>query len=273
MPLLNIPIPTSEAVLFFYAILVRVMGLFTVAPLFSSKTLGPFVRVFLALFLSLNLSIIYQKNYLTTDTVQIFPHELFTPIGFILLSIKEFIIGYLIGFCFNLVLEALLLAGELIDNMVGFSTAQFLDPLSNQSQALIGTILLVVFGFVVLLEDWHLIFVIALLKSFFIIPLGNITLNPDAFPVLTAAASTLFFTGIKIAAIPALLLFCATVGIAFAVNSTPNMSLLWMGFPIRFWTALFALWIVSGQLFDLFGHAFQASSNLVESILPLLNIK
>ena len=184
-----IAIPTAADTIFFFYILMRVLGLLIVSPLLSNRAINPSIRLFLSVFITLLLSMVLYPSY--HGSALKFPLtelEMVQPTSFlqlILTSFKELAVGYIIGFCFNVVFEAMIMAGELIDSVIGFSTAQFLDPFSYTFNTLLGQLLVISGVLLMLIVDFHHIFIRILADSFTVIPIGMFNLTHPLFEDLS----------------------------------------------------------------------------------------
>jgi flagellar biosynthetic protein FliR len=138
-------IHNSQDIIFFFLVLARVGGIFLISPLLSHNSIKMQLRSFLTVMTTILLAMTLYSDYRG-------PQPLYytnlldsnAPISLILLGMgvaKELAIGFLIGFCFALVMEALVVAGQLVGVMIGFSIAEILDPVSGVSQSMISNLL------------------------------------------------------------------------------------------------------------------------------------
>ena len=96
---------TPANIIVFMAVFTRISGLLTSAPLFSTYPIPMQIKIWLVCFIAF---IIYP--FVQGHTQFMIPHDV---AGLTVVMIKEFAIGYIIGFCANLVF----LAAELGANM------------------------------------------------------------------------------------------------------------------------------------------------------------
>jgi flagellar biosynthetic protein FliR len=264
-------LPEFEDLLFSFYILMRVLGLLIVSPLLSNRAINPAIRLFLAIFITLLLTMVLYPDYKGAHSryryaeLQHFTFHSLPEV--ILISIKELGIGYIIGFCFNVVFEAMVLAGELIDSMIGFSTAQFLDPFSNSVHSLLGHLLVLFGALMMLIVDLHHIFIRVVAESFNLVPIGNFELTRPLFDDITLGTSWIFVYGLKFGSIPILILACGLVGIAFTVRVVPEMNLLLTGLPMRVLLGFFTMILATGRIMPIFKESFTAVTRLAEQIL------
>jgi type III secretion protein T len=107
----------------------RVAVIFLLLPLFSSELVPPLVRNAFFLALALLASIVQPLVDLSN----------LSTIDWVLLFVKEGMVGIVIGVFFGIFLWAFETAGQVIDNQIGASVAQVQDPLTGSQTTLIGS--------------------------------------------------------------------------------------------------------------------------------------
>lgn len=252
-----------------FYILMRVMGVLVISPLLSNKAITGTVRFYLGLFTTLVLMIglypTYEPQDLVSNGLDIFhsPHYL----AVFITSIKELIIGYIIGFCFNVIFESMLMAGELIDSMIGFSVAQFVDPFSNTFHSLLGQLMVYIGALFMLLLDYHHVFIRIVADSFTLIPIGHYYMPEDILYKLILDTSWIYSYAIKYGAIPIVILAINLVGIACTVRVVPEMNLLLTGLPLRIMFGIWSIMIAISRIIPIFKEMFSEITTLVEQII------
>ena len=106
----------------FLLVFVRMTGLFVVAPIFGRRNVPAYFKIGFSFFISLiliNTTVLQAVEY--TDTLP----------GYVLLVMKEFLVGLSMGFVAYLSYTAIYIAGELIDMKIGFGVVNVIDPMSN----------------------------------------------------------------------------------------------------------------------------------------------
>jgi flagellar biosynthetic protein FliR len=91
---------------------------------------------------------------------------------FVFTLLKEALIGLALGFVVNLFITALVLAGEITDNQVGFSMAKSFDPGTGVNMPVFGNIWFYMFALYFFLADGHLAYVKLFHLSYEILPIG-----------------------------------------------------------------------------------------------------
>lgn len=124
--------------------------------------------------------------YSFTDKTGFVPVQ--TPIEYGLILLKEFGIGYVIGFVISLFLYIIIFGGEIMDNQMGLSMSKIYDASSNASLSLSATLYNIMFMLLFFTMDCHLTLIRIMILSQDVVPFGAVTINSD----LTSAIIQIF---------------------------------------------------------------------------------
>ncbi|MDF1485761.1 flagellar biosynthetic protein FliR [Ramlibacter sp. H39-3-26] len=200
----------------------RVLALFSVAPVFSMRVIPVQARVGLAFLIAL----CAQPMLESQPIIDVNGREALGAVA------QQLGVGMSIGFAVRLVFAAVELAGEVIGLQMGLNFAAFFDPASNSQVSAvsrffgnIGTLLFVV-------VNGHLVVLMAVVASFERFPVnGNVVASLQGLG-LHEFGTALFSSALWIA-LPmiALLLFVnLTLGVVSRV--APQMNIYAVGFPV-----------------------------------------
>ena len=200
----------------------RVLALFTSAPVFSMRAIPVRVRIGLAFLVAL----CAQAALPGQPVIDLGGRE---AAGAVLQQVG---VGLAIGFAVRLVFVAVELAGEVIGLQMGLNFASFFDPASNAQVSAVarffGNIAMLLFVVV----NGHLMVLMAVVKSFESFPVDGHFLQAVAQMRLHELGASVFASGLWIA-LPmiALLLFVnLTLGVISRV--APQMNIFAVGFPV-----------------------------------------
>ncbi len=131
-------------------------------PIFGRSSVPALVKIGLSLGIALNvtygLADIYVADYTTID---------------LLLSlVREFAVGYAMGFIMQLFLSIFHIGGELMDLQLGFSMAQMYDPSTNSQVSVTGNILTIMYVLLFFITNSHLTLLAIAAKSYSVVPIG-----------------------------------------------------------------------------------------------------
>ena len=214
---------------------VRIGACFMVAPIFSAQFVPARLRVLLAVVLA------FMISPLVAEPTGV---ALFSIPGFII-TVQQVLIGAALGFCMEILFDAVTMGGQLLANSMGLSFAFNIDPVHGASTPALGQFysLLVTLTFLAL--NGHLILIETLVDGFRTLPVGATGLGSDGMWTVVMWGSQIFSGALAVAlpGITALLI----VNVAFGVMSraAPQLNLFAVGFPI---TLVFGLVIVLAGL-------------------------
>jgi flagellar biosynthetic protein FliR len=200
----------------------RVLGVFTTAPIFSSRAFPIRARIGLAFLISLcaQATLTNQPMVGLNDAAAL--GTLVQQVG----------IGMAIGFTVRLVFTAVELAGELVGLQMGLNFASFFDPMANAQVSAVsrffGNIAVLLF----IAINGHLTVLMAIVRSFDAFPVGGSLLQAFARVRVYELGADLFASGLWIALpMVGLLLFVnLTLGVISRV--APQMNIYAIGFPV-----------------------------------------
>jgi flagellar biosynthesis protein FliR len=253
-------IELSQVYLFFL-FFIRISGIFVTAPIFSTRTIPIQIKIIITVFLAL---IVYQMNY---DL-----HHLYKDIHFLTLAsliVSEIIIGILIGFIANLAFLMVQFGGRLLDIHMGMHIASIMDPLTNEQQSLLGQLQYIIVMLLFLFFNGHHFIILAMLRSFEVIGIGELAFSPLFSTVFIGLLSQAFILGIQIASPIIAILFLIDFCLGVIAKSVPQMNVFLTGMPLKALAGFFMLFL----LFIFYGNFFSSVPNLMfEQIVSILRV-
>lgn len=229
----------------FLLIFIRVTGIFQNLPILSGGTVPVQVRIWA----SFTLALVLFGVVLSQQTTPVMPQS----IGiFVIAALVEWSLGLLIGFIGGLLLTGYQIAGRLVDDQLGFSMANVIDPTTNESMSVTGqiTFMVGVLLFVVMGGINMVIEVLAM--SFNIVPLlaFNLSDNVISHVVLHTFPQSLALA-IAFAAPTICVVLLSTVGLGLMGKIVPEMNIFAFSFGVRVLLGLVILRLTMGYLPDL----------------------
>ncbi|MBR9882915.1 MAG: flagellar type III secretion system protein FliR [Oceanospirillales bacterium] len=183
-----------------------------------------------------------------------------------LLIAEQILIGSMLGFTLNILMETFALGGQLIANQMGLGFASMTDPANGTSVVVLGQFYLMMVMLMFMAMDGHLVVIEILVKSFDVLPIGH-SPNLSSLWSLVLAGSWLFSAGLLMAipAITALLV----VNFAFGVmtKAAPQLNIFAIGFPF---TMVLGIVIVWASLNGFLGQYENFSSRVLSLISSLI---
>lgn len=239
----------------FLLIILRVGGIMTVAPIFGHRNVPSMLKIGLILMISIIL-----LPTLSGTPIEM-PKELFAMTGVLA---KEVIAGLAFGFISMLLFIAVQFAGNIIGLQMGFGIVNVIDPNSQTQVPLIGQFQFLLAMLIFLSVNGHHLLLSAIMGSFKIIPLGQITFSKLSGEILVRAAVDTVALAIKLGAPCIVTLFLLDVSLGIVARTVPQMNIFIVGFPLKISVGLMML----GASLPIFGYVF---SKLLQGLNSNLN--
>ena len=208
----------------FLLVLVRVTAFFVTVPLLSYRTIPQQVRIALAFVLA-------WMMYYTIDIEPfIFNGE------YILLVIKEALIGVLIGLLGSIIMSAIQIAGSFIDFQMGFAVANIIDPQTGAQSPLIGQFFNMLSLLVLLAVDGHHMILDGIYYSYQFLPIdqGFPDFRNEGYTQFIATTFTAVFAiAFQMSAPVVATLFLVDLALGITAKTVPQLNIFVVGFPIK----------------------------------------
>lgn len=223
----------------FLLVFIRTGSLFVTVPIFSNRNIPVIAKIGLAFFISnIVVNVIdVQLPVASTD-----------PIAFGIVILKEFIVGWLIGMGAYLVFTILTLAGQFIDYQIGFSMVNVFDPLSQIQLTITGTLYYYLVLLMTLLTSTFHYFIKAIVKSFELIPIGQVVMSTQLYDGFIGFMNELFLIAMQIAAPFFFVMLLTDVVLGILARTAPQMNLFVIGFPVKIFLGL-AVMLITLNIF------------------------
>jgi flagellar biosynthetic protein FliR len=173
--------------------------------------------------------------------------------------IQEIAVGLLLGFVSCMIFYAVELAGNFISTELGLNTAAILDPLSQQSSQLAGTLLVFLATVIMLTLNLHHWILLGFQETYSVLPIGGAHLNGALFETVVAQTSRIFMIALQISAPVIAVSFVITLIFSVLSRAVPEMNV---------FSEMFGFRIVGGLI--VFGFTLQLSAQYVVNYLNRL---
>ena len=218
-------------IILFMAIFTRMSGLFVAAPLFSTYPIPTQVKIWLAALIAFILFPIVQYNtgFTTPTSVPALTMILF----------KEFLIGYAIGFCANLLFVGIELGVNTFTIQMGLSADQALNPASGGNSPVITQAFTFLASMLFIGLGAHQWLFSAIYNSFKSMPVGyTIAFSPGMIEQIVIITGQIFSIGLSIALPIFGILFITDVLLGFTSKMMPQMNIFMVSLPLKIYLGL-----------------------------------
>lgn len=211
-------------------VFVRLTGLFFALPFFGDPPVPVKVRLFLAIAFTFAIYQTLPKAFVVSGDYEV--------LAYLILIIKELIIGLVIGFFARIFFAGIVMAASIVGFQMGFGTESLMMADAGRSMTAFSAfhrILLILIFFVL---DLHHIFFEGIFLTFQYIPPFSTVINGSLTEIIVQATSNIFVVALKLATpiLVALLFSMAALGIM--AKSVPQINIFTFSFPVSFMTGL-----------------------------------
>lgn len=200
----------------------RISALFSIAPLFGSRTIPVRLRVATAMVITLAVA----PGLPPPPAL-----DLLSAPG-VLAVAAELFVGITIGFMLQIVFASLQIAGEMVATTMGLSMAQVTDPINGAQVPALGQLFFIVGMLLFLSLNGHLALIALLAQSFIGMPVGDALLQGADLWTLASFAGTMFAAAVKVALPAVTALLAVNVMLGVITRSAPQLNLFAFGLPI-----------------------------------------
>jgi flagellar biosynthetic protein FliR len=243
----------------FLLILARILGMLFVAPFFSSMSIRITQRILIAFLITTIVYPIVEQYRFPVP-----PHAL----EYGIVAISEAIIGILIGFIVSLALAAFQMAGQYFSIQLGFGMANVLDPMSQSSIPMMGTLYNLLGMFIFLIIGGHMMLIKAVIYSYqkINILILNMEINQGLLNLLESSVGAMFIIALKIALPLVGTLFLLSVTMGLISKAAPQMNILMMGFPVNILFAITILIALSPLIAEIMQDTFYSIFDKIDTL-------
>lgn len=224
---------------YFLLIFVRVASFVSIAPFFGMSNTPNRVKIGMALMLAYFI----DQNIPHTQVIYR------TLSGFVIIVLKEAVVGLLIGLGAQLCMTIVAFSGHITDMETGLSMATLFDPTTKEQTSITGLYYNYIILLMLMVSGLYQFLLQALIQTFTFIPINGVVFRMDA--VVTTMLQFLrdyIIIGFRIA----LPVFCvilmvnAILGILAKVS--PQLNMFAVGIQIKVLTGLFILFVTAGMM-------------------------
>jgi flagellar biosynthetic protein FliR len=222
---------STTNIILFMAIFTRLSGLFVSAPLFSTYPIPAQVKIWLAATIAFILFPIVQVNtqFVVPNSVPMLTLILF----------KEFTIGYVIGFCANIIFVGIELGVNTFTIQMGLSADQALNPTSGGNSPVITQAFTYLASMTFIALGAHQWLFSAIYNSFKSMPVGYVfATSPNFVEQIVIITSQIFSVGLGVALPIFGVLFITDVLLGFTSKMMPQMNIFMVSLPLKIYLGL-----------------------------------
>ena len=218
-------------IILFMAIITRLSGLFRTAPLFSTYPIPTQAKIWLAALIAFILFPIvqYNTNFIAPNTVP----------GLVIILFKEYLIGFTIGFCANIIFAGIEFGANMFAIQMGLSISQALNPVSGATSPVITRAYTYLASMIFIIIGAHQWLFAAIYNSFKSMPIGySFTFSPAIVEHIIRFSGQLFDISLSVALPIFGVLFITDVLLGFTSKMMPQMNIFMVSMPLKIYLGL-----------------------------------
>ncbi|MNZ60848.1 Flagellar biosynthetic protein FliR [compost metagenome] len=247
----------------FLLIFCRITAFFVVAPVFSFKSIPNIFKIGLGFFISFIVFLTYGMNQSIVPDAE-----------YVLVVIREVLIGLLLGFVVYLFFAVVQTAGGFMDLQIGFAMANIVDPVTGASSPLLGNFKYMLMLVMFLMMNGHHFLITGLMDSYSWMPLSNELfsrfMSGSITDYLTRIVANTFLLAIQIAAPLIVAMFLTDVGLGFLTKTAPQFNVFVVGIPLKIIIGLILLILLMPSLAGLFERLFSIMFDSLEQLFGIV---
>lgn len=230
----------------FSLILMRMTGMLFLNPIFGRSNVPRLMRAGMVLSISV---LVYMYAGAKAPVVTAFPE-------YVLLLIREFLLGFAIGLIVNMFIYIVLLAGEEIDMQMGLSMSSVYDPGSNISVSSSGTFYNIMWIMMFFTTNSHLTMMRIFIDYSQIVPYGSVVLGQDLSQHMLDLFCQCTVLGVKMA-LPILFLeLMVEFAVGAMMKAVPQIDVFTVNIQLKLFLGLVFIYLT-----------FQPMSDFLENVI------
>ncbi len=243
----------------FLFVLARTGAILMTAPIFGAFNIPMQVKLGLVLLLSL---------LLTPLAPAVAAPQALT--GIIVSLAGEIMIGAAIGLAIKFVFTGIEFAGQVASFQMGIGMASAYDPINSAQVTVLGKLLSILTLLIFLTVNGHLMVIMALKKSFDVIPPYGFTLSGTLMDGIIVFSEEIFILGLKFAAPVVAILIFVNLAMGIMARTVPQLNMFAIGFAVTI-SVGFVMILISLPVFEeatiaVFESMWQGVDNLMRAM-------
>ncbi|MEJ9280188.1 flagellar biosynthetic protein FliR [Ureibacillus thermosphaericus] len=244
----------------FLLMFVRISAFFVTVPFFSYRTIPPQLKILLALMLAWMMYYTIQTEVIPIDG------------NYILLIMKEAMIGLIIGLAATIIISIVQIAGGFIDFEMGFAMANIVDPLTGAQSPMMGQFFNLLILYLLIATNGHHLILDGIYYSYQFIPINHFPNFGDAgmaeFTVKLIAV--VFSVAFQMSAPLVAALFLLTLAIGIIGKTVPQLNIFIIGFPLKIIVGFLVLFISMGIMIEVMQKVIELMITVMREFMQFL---
>lgn len=241
----------------------RIGGMFMTMIFMSAQ----FVTIKIRLILAITVTVIVVP--MLPPVAPEYSHNLLS-LNAMLISGQQILIGAAVGFVSQMILQAFVLAAQILSMQAGLGFASMMDPANGMNVPLLSQLLLMMTTLLFLSINGHLLMIEMIVHSFETLPIGPQGIELVNLEALVHFGSMIFVTAIMVGLSAVISLLLVNISFGIMTKVAPQLNIFAVGFPITLQAALLLFWFVIAEVV---GHFNALWAQGVSLMCQLINME
>lgn len=245
----------------FLLVFVRVLSFFLTIPIFSYRTIPTQAKIGLAGCLAYIITFTIDAKTIEFDEM------------YILLVMKEAVVGIALGMIGYIILTAIQVAGGFIDFQVGFAIANVIDPQTGAQSPILGQYLYIFALLFLLSVNGHHLLIDGIFNSYQFIPIDQVFLsfgNENTMMLIAKTVAAMFMVGFQMSIPIVASLFLVDIALGIVARTVPQINIFVVGFPLKIFVSFILLFVVIGTMIFSVKNLFELLLYTMRDFMKLL---
>lgn len=247
----------------YFVIFIRIIGFISIVPIIGGSTIPVMARLGFSMFLA---SIVYASGNITEI------YYMDTIYGYFLLLLKEFFVGFTIGFVVYFLFNLTYLAGQLSDQQIGISMASVFDPVTQTQVPIVGNLYYFVLCTFFVVNGGCRLLINALFYSYKALPIGSAVIvgNNGLFYTILEIMIVYFKLGVLIALPVIGVILVIDVVLGVLVKTVQKLNVFVVGMPLKVFVGFFSLVIIVPMFVQVYINIYSEISKYILEIIKVM---
>lgn len=187
------------------------------------------------------------------------------------LLLKEFAVGYFVGFTMELFMMVISFAGSIIDFQMGMSMATVYDPQSNAQMAISGSLWNAYFMMLFFAVDGHLALMKILITSSHVIPYGEVAISSGAAIAMLDIFCQCILLGVKFSFPIIAIEFLTEIAVGILMKVIPQINVFVVNIQAKILIGFLMMLFLFSPMTDFLGDTIAQMMRTIQQVLKLLH--
>lgn len=191
----------------------------------------------------------------------------YTTIDLLLSMVREFAVGFAMGFIMQLFLAVFHIGGELMDLQLGFSMAQMYDPATNSQVSVTGNLITAMYVMLFFITNSHITMLAIAVKSYIAVPVGLGGISGKIGVYVIELFGYILVYALQLALPIIVTEILAEVGVGILMRVVPNINVFVVNIQLKVLVGLVVLLTIIPVLVRFLGKLNQIMLDRMQDVL------